>query len=106
LVAAAKVWHRRDVLFDPPAVDQVSAALGLQPTGALLTQRAGVVDGVPVRLRGLLGRRSDLDLVVEARPSYGLDLGLWVRQAGLVHGGPARVETGDPPSTAAAAPGV
>lgn len=96
LAVAAKVWHGRGVLFDPPAVDEVSAALGLRPTGALLTERAGVVDGVPVRLRGLLSRRSDLDLVVEARPSFGLDLGLWVRQAGLVQGGPARVETGDP----------
>ena len=84
------------MLFDPPAVDKVSAALGLRPTGALLTERAGVVDGVPVRLRGLLGRSSDLDLVVEARPSYGLDLGLWVRQAGLVWGASGRVETGDP----------
>jgi hypothetical protein len=30
LVVAAKVWHRRGVLFDPPAVDKACAALGLR----------------------------------------------------------------------------
>lgn len=83
------------MLFDPPAIEEVSAALGLRRVGALATERAGVVDGVAVRLRGLLGRRSDLDLIIEARPAYGLDLGLWVRQAGLMLGGPPRLDTGD-----------
>lgn len=83
------------MLFDPPVVEEVSAALGLRRVGALATEREGVVDGVTVRLRGLIGRRSDLDLVIEARPSHGLDLGLWVRQAGLIVGGPPGLDTGD-----------
>ncbi len=83
------------MLFDPPAVEAVSAVLGLRRLGGLGAERAGVIDGVAVRLRGPLGRRSDLDLVVEARPAHGLDLGLWVRQAGLVVGGPPGLDTGD-----------
>ncbi len=88
------VEHGRGVLFDPPAVEEVSVALGLRRLGGLGTERAGVVDGVAVRLRGLIGRRSDLDLAIEARPAHGLDLGLWVRQAGLVVGGPPPLDTG------------
>lgn len=83
------------MLYDPPAIDEVSDALGLRPGAPPMNGRVGVVDGVEVRLRGLLGRRSDLDLLVEARPVYGLDLGLWVRQAGLTIGGPEGIDTGD-----------
>jgi len=89
------VEHRRGMLFEPPAIEEVSAALGLRRVGAAGLERAGVVDGVAVRLREVPGRRSDLDLVVEARPAHGLDLGLWVRQAGLTVGGAEGLSTGD-----------
>lgn len=88
------VWHRRGVLFEPPAIDEVSRALGLRPGPPPMNGREGVVDGVAVRLWGLTNQRSDLDLVIDARPAYGLDLGLWVRQAGLGLADGA-LETGD-----------
>lgn len=81
-------------MFDPPAVVEAVAALGLRSTGGLTAEYEGLVDGLRVRLRGAWNRQSDLDLIVEAFPAFGLDLGLWVRQAGLFLGGPANVETG------------
>lgn len=83
------------MLFDPPVLGEVIDALGLRPGGGSASERVGVVDGVAVRLRRLTSQRSDLDLVIEARPAHGLDLGLWVRQAGPSLAGAANVETGD-----------
>lgn len=64
----------------------VAAALGLRGDD----DRSGLVDGVQVTLRRAWSDRSNYSLLVQARPAFGLDLGLWVRQAGLFLGGAPR----------------